>query len=190
MHVGDDILVALRKIMRAVELHSRQLAREYGLTGPQALVVREIQRLGNASVGELAAGVNLSQATTTDILLRLERNGLIRRERSDADRRRVHARLTRAGEQLIDRTPPLLQEKFTERLRSLEPWEQTQLLSSLQRIAAMMEAEEIDAAPLLDSGPVSAGDEDDRRGGNRVARHPGPAPASARRATTAKDSHH
>jgi hypothetical protein len=57
---------------------------------------------------------------------------------------------------LLDRSPPLLQERFAQRFRNLQQWEQTQLLASLQRIAAMMDAEDIDAAPVLSSGSVRA----------------------------------
>ena len=43
-----------------------------------------------------------------------------------------------------------------QRFSALEEWEQTWLLASLQRIAAMMDAGDIDAAPVLSSGPVRA----------------------------------
>jgi hypothetical protein len=63
---------------------------------------------------------------------------------------------TADGLALLARSPPLLQERFVQRFRSLQDWEQTQLLSSLQRIAAMMDADDIDAAPVLSSGSVRA----------------------------------
>jgi hypothetical protein len=52
--------------------------------------------------------------------------------------------------EILKTTPPLLHEKFIDEFDSLEGWEQTQVLSSLQRIAMMMDAENLDAAPLLD----------------------------------------
>jgi hypothetical protein len=62
----------------------------------------------------------------------------------------VNARLTEAGSEVLLATPPLLHEKFIERFEALEDWEKTQILSALQRVATMMDAETIDAAPLLD----------------------------------------
>jgi hypothetical protein len=50
----------------------------------------------------------------------------------------------------------LLQDRFASRFEELEDWEQSQLLASLQRIAAMMDAGELDAAPVLSSGSVRA----------------------------------
>lgn len=126
-----------------------------GLTGPQALILKGLQG-GSLSAGELASRVNLSQGTVRDILNRLEKRGLIIRIRDTQDRRRVRVQLTADGQSLLDQSPPLLQERFADRFNNLQDWEQTQLLASLQRIAAMMDAEDIDAAPVLSSGSVKA----------------------------------
>ena len=58
------------------------------------------------------------------------------------------------GRRLLKRHPPMLQERFLERFNKLQDWEQALILSSLQRVVAMMEAGDIDAAPLLFSGPM------------------------------------
>jgi DNA-binding PadR family transcriptional regulator len=90
----------------------------------------------------------------TDILNRLESRELIMRVRDTVDRRRVLVEITEQGLALLKESPPLLQERFIQRFSELEDWEQTQLLASLQRVAAMMGAEDIDASPVLSSGPV------------------------------------
>ncbi|MCV6590909.1 MAG: MarR family transcriptional regulator [Marinobacterium sp.] len=148
----DEVLVSLRRLIRAVDLHSRRLASEYGLTGPQALLLKAIITKPGLSAGELARQLSLSQATITDILKRLEQRELVRRERADSDRRKVFVYATDNAHTIIDAAPPLLQDKFVERFSRLEDWEQMMLLSSLQRVATMMDAEEIDAAPLLSPG--------------------------------------
>jgi hypothetical protein len=63
---------------------------------------------------------------------------------------------TNSGLAILKQSPPLLQDRFAQQFNNLQDWEQTQLLSSLQRIAAMMDAEDIDAAPVLSSGSVRA----------------------------------
>lgn len=151
----DEVLVALRRVIRAVDLHSRALVRSHGLTAPQALVLKEIVAAGELQVGALAQRVSLSHATITDILNRLERRGLVSRSRSEVDRRRVLVRATAAAEQTLERAPPLLQESFAARFTGLADWEQSMLLASLQRIAALMDAERIDAAPVLAAGGVN-----------------------------------
>lgn len=153
--IGDQVIVALRRVIRAVDLHSRALVASHGLTGPQALILKALQK-GSLPAGELATQISLSQGTVTDILIRLEKRGLISRNRDTEDRRRVLVEATGAALTLLEQSPPLLQESFAERFGNLQDWEQTQLLASLQRIAAMMDAEDIDAAPVLSSGSVRA----------------------------------
>ena len=119
-------------------------------------------------MGELARRVSLSRATLTDILNRLEKRGLIARQRSRTDKRRVLVKCTDKATQLLETSPPLLQERFAARFGALQDWEQTLLLSSLQRIAAMMDAADLDAAPMLASGPVAAPAEAVRQMANSV----------------------
>lgn len=153
--IADEVIVAIRRVIRAVDLHSRMLAASHGLTGPQALILKEL-RSGSLSAGELAARISLSQGTVTDILNRLEKRGLVKRVRDTEDRRRVLVEVTADALSLLAQSPPLLQERFALRFRDLKEWEQMQLLASLQRIATMMDAEDIDAAPVLSSGSMRA----------------------------------
>jgi DNA-binding MarR family transcriptional regulator len=151
LELHEEIVVALRRIMRAIDLHSRQLMQQSGLTGPQHLVLRAILRRGPLAAGALAKGVSLSPGTVTSILDRLEQRMLVTRTRSEADRRRVEVTLTPLGAQIAQAAPTPLQESFVAALRQLREWEQTQILSSLQRVAEMMDAQDLDAAPVLSS---------------------------------------
>ena len=56
------------------------------------------------------------------------------------------------GQAVLQTAPEPLQEQFSARFSKLETWEQHQLVASLERIANMMDAEELDAAPLLATG--------------------------------------
>lgn len=154
--ISEQILVALRRVIRAVDQHSRKLVQSYGLTGPQALLLNEVVRGERLSAGELAERMSLSHATVTDIVTRLESRQLLERHRDDQDRRRVLVCATEEGRRIHRQSVPLLQERFVRRLNELEDWERSQLLASLQRIAAMMNAEDLDASPVLASGDVKA----------------------------------
>jgi DNA-binding MarR family transcriptional regulator len=155
-----QVIAALRRIIRAIDLHSRALVQRYGLTGPQLVILKELLVGAPRSVGELAAAVNLSQATVTGILDRLERKGMVLRERSEADRRKVLVSPTGAAGDALAGAPPLLQEHFTDAFTRLPDWEQSQILSSLQRIVALMEAGDVVAGPILTTGPLDATPED------------------------------
>jgi DNA-binding MarR family transcriptional regulator len=154
--ITEDILIALRRVIRAIDQHSRQLVQSHGLTGPQALLLSELVRRDGMTGSELARRISLSHATVTDVTKRLEARGLLQRQRQLDDKRRVLLLPTEAGRALVKVSVPLLQERFQQRLAGLQHWEQTQLLSALQRIAEMMDAEEIDASPLLASGSLRA----------------------------------
>jgi len=151
---SDEILTALRRIMRATDLYSQKLARETGLTAPQLLLMQGIEKEGNPSTKTLAQHIVVSQATVTRIIDRLERDGLVTRTKSDTDKRVVNIGLTQLGRQKLEAAPEPLQAEFYRKFRKLEGWEQQMLISSLQRIAKMMDAEGLDAAPILQVGAI------------------------------------
>lgn len=158
--IQGEIVAALRRIIRAVDLHSKSLAQRYGLTGPQLVVLQFLNHRGPQTTGELAERVSLGQATLSEILERLEKKQLIHRWRSTEDKRRVINELTPVGRETIQQAPPLLQERFVHELEKLTDWEQTLILSTLQRVAEMMHAQEITASPVLMSGPVAVSAEE------------------------------
>ena len=145
----DDVLVSLRRILRATSIHSRKLGRSVGITAPQLMVLRAVHEQNVLTASEIARAVSLSQATITTIVSSLEGRELLKRERSTVDRRRVQVTLTDAGRDVLAEAPKPLQESFARRFEALPRWEQYQLVSSLERVALMMDAEDLDAAPML-----------------------------------------
>ncbi|MYM64386.1 MarR family transcriptional regulator [Pseudomaricurvus sp. HS19] len=154
----EEVLVALRRVIRATDLHSKHLAKTTGLTAPQILLLQTIRDKGEVTIGELATEMSLSQATVTTILDRLEKRELVYRERSREDKRKVHAHLTDAALETLKDAPMPLQDQFARQFADLQPWEQTMIISSLQRVAQMMDAQHIDASPVLDIGTLDRHD--------------------------------
>ncbi len=152
----ESILRALRRIIRAVDIYSRQLASRHSLTGPQLVCLRQLAQEGALTSGGLARAVALSPATVTGILDRLEARALISRQRSAEDKRQVMVQLTEPGRELLAHAPLPLQEKFTRRLAQLPVEQQAEINRVLREVVEMMEAEDIDAAPLLSTGPTTA----------------------------------
>ncbi|ODS04834.1 MarR family winged helix-turn-helix transcriptional regulator [Vibrio scophthalmi] len=155
MEKHEEVLVSLRQIIRAIDLHSKKLSKESGLTAPQLILMRSIRDLGEVTIKQLSNHTNMSQATATIILDRLQRNGLIERKRSETDKRKVHAVLTEQGKERLEQAPMPLQQSFINKYQQLEEWEQTLLLSSVQRLSMMMNAEDIDVAPVLELGSIT-----------------------------------
>ncbi len=155
-----DLLVSMRKIIQAIDIHSRTLNKRFGLTGPQLVVLLEIYQRGQISITPLSKATSLSQATVTDITKRLAAKGLIDRKKREDDRRAVSLFLTDAGLEVMKDLPSPLQETFTKRFSTLEDWEQMMILSAFERVVSLMSAEKIDASPIMYTGPIQSGAQD------------------------------
>jgi DNA-binding MarR family transcriptional regulator len=149
MSQEDQIVAALRQIAQAIDTRSRQLLAECGLSAPQIGTLRELARSGGCSPTELADALHLSPQTMAGILQRLEQRGLVGRERDPSDKRSFVVRLSATGQQAEAKAPRLLRDEFTAQLEKLPAWEQSQMLATLQRIAHMMHAEDLESMPFL-----------------------------------------
>ena len=90
----------------------------------------------------------MSQSTTSEIVRRLAKQGLIVRAVGE-DRRTKLVRVTPAGERNALSGPTLLHDHFHAELDKREEYEQTHILATLQQIASMMDTEDLAAAPIL-----------------------------------------
>lgn len=156
MEKHQELLIALRKVIRAIGLHSKHLNKTSGLTSPQLIIMQEIDKASGVNSSQVAKNVNLSAATVTNIIDRLESKQLVSRVRNTEDKRKVSLYLTDSGKAILLNAPQPLQEHFIENFSNLAQWEQSQLLSSVERLADMMNANELDAAPLLELNAMSA----------------------------------
>jgi DNA-binding MarR family transcriptional regulator len=150
----DDMLIALRRITRAIDLHSKKIQKQSGLTTSQLLVIEAIEKLENPTPSSIAREILLSQGTVTNLIDRMEKNGLVQREKSATDKRSVHIVTTEHGMERYKEAPDLLQEEFLTEFRKLKSWEQHLILSSVERVATMMDAQDIDASPILTIGEI------------------------------------
>ncbi len=150
--LGFQILRAIRRIIRRTSEHSRSVGRQGGISVPQMLCMKAIADFPETSevtVALVAESVQLSAPTVSRILDRLEKNGYITRVRASSDRRKVCVSLTDEGWMRIEKFPAPLHEQFLHRLEKLDPVERLGLLKALERIVELMDAEGIDAAPVL-----------------------------------------
>ena len=142
-----DILQSLRRIIRSIDQHNKSLSKEYKMTIPQLVCLRQLAKEGDLTTGNLAKMVFLSQATVTGILDRLEAKELITRRRSRTDRRRVFVALTERGGKLTEEMPWPLQERFARSLDLLTDQEQEQFDIMLKKLVEMMESPKIPIWP-------------------------------------------
>lgn len=156
---SDSVMIAIRKIIQAIDMNSKKLVKRVGLTGPQLVILQEIAACGafeEVTAGKIARAVSLSQSTVTGILDRLQKRQLISRRRSDGDKRRILVSITDDGKQIVEEAPSLMQETFVERFSNLHEWEQSMILSALQRLVSLMDAKAIEAAPFLATQAINS----------------------------------
>ncbi|KUF09144.1 MarR family winged helix-turn-helix transcriptional regulator [Pseudoponticoccus marisrubri] len=154
----DESLIALRRILRTTELYSRDLAQAAGLTPAQLRVLQIVVAKGGRTTPKaLATQMGVSQATVTALLDKLQSRGLLTRTRSQADRRQTDVTITPDGQAATDEAPDALQQRYVKAFERLEDWEQAMLVAALERVAAMLDAEDIDASPVLAIGDIKTG---------------------------------
>ena len=155
------ILQALRRISRALELHSRELSAEHKITWPQLVCLLAVKEKGPLSTTAIAYEVHLSSSTVVGILDRLEEKGLVQRERGLRDRRLVNAKITEKGRRLAESAPSPLQETLAVALARLPELEQLTIALSLERVGDLMkpretEADHTDGTTSADQGAGSS----------------------------------
>jgi DNA-binding MarR family transcriptional regulator len=148
------ILRSLRQILRRVELGSHDLEVAHGVTQPQLICLRTLAQAGRSTQVELARAVHLSASTLVGILDRLEHKGLVLRTRDHQDRRRIFLSLTPAGREKVRVAPEPLHQRVQRALIGLDPAELATMASSLGRLVELLEARDVDATPILTSGPI------------------------------------
>ena len=152
--ITNDALRAIRRVLRATDLGGRKLASATGLTPSQLLVLQQIERSGETTPSVVAGALEFGQATVTNIVDRLVERALVTRRRSDRDKRQMLLSVTEGGHRLLAQAPDLLHERFRAGFEQLPPWEQAMMLASLERLAHILDAADIDAAPLIDTGVI------------------------------------
>lgn len=153
----DAALIALRRILRATEQYERDLAQAAGLTPAKLRVLQILSGAPDRSATptRLAAQMGVSQATVTALVDQLDKLGLTQRQRSSTDRRQMHVILTDPGLRALCEAPDALQQHFVTGFHALQDWEQAMLVASLERVAAMLNAQGIDASPMLTLGELN-----------------------------------
>ena len=148
------VLSAMRRIIHCVDLYSRELAAKTRITAPQLVCLITLAEQGPMTATTISREVFLSPSTVVGIIDRLEEKGLVKRERMSKDRRVVTVTISEEGRTVVDNAPSPLQSRLTEALGALPVPEQIAIAKSLERVVNLMEAQDIDAAPILATGPL------------------------------------
>jgi len=146
-----EILIKIRKIVRSVDIESKKIQKEYGVTIPQVLCLSFLHESLNyqATQGEIRNFLNLNSSTVSGIINRLEKKGFLARLPKSGDKRVVNISLTSAGDKLFATIPSLLHEQLSERLKKLTDEELIRVEESLDTLVNLLDIEQVEASPLI-----------------------------------------
>jgi len=142
---GLRVIKSLQRIIRALDIHSRKLNNDFQVTAPQLLCLYSLVKKGQMTQSALSKKLSMGISTINGVIDRLEKKDLVVRKRDTEDRRKVFVIVTKAGKDLADSAPSLLQESFSNALRQLPDLEQAAIALSLERVVELMEAKHLDA---------------------------------------------
>jgi|TARA_B110000967_G_C18893443_1_gene568966 DNA-binding MarR family transcriptional regulator len=146
-----EILIKLRKIIRSINLESKKIEKELGISIPQFLVLQYLSNQDDyrAFAKDIKTYLNLNASTVSGIISRLDSKSLVARSTKPDDKRASFIILTAKGADLLNKYPPTLQEKLTQRLKKLSPDQIAELDRNIELLTVIMDVEDIDATPLL-----------------------------------------
>ncbi len=146
-----EILIKIRKIVRSIDIESKKIQKEYGVSIPQVLCLSFLRESPNyqSTQGEIRNFLNLNSSTVSGIINRLEKKGLLARLPKSGDKRVVNIALTSAGDKLLSSVPSLLHEHLSEKLQKLDKLELQKVEKSLNTLITLLEIEQVEASPLI-----------------------------------------
>ncbi len=147
-----EIINGLRRIVRALELFSGEVKRDFGLTAPQLWALKTLEQNGPLTVGELATHLLVHQSTVSLLIKRLERRGLVRRERQQEDRRFVRIELTDRAVAICRHAPAPAQGRLLHSLGRMSPTRLARIRQSVHDLTLAMEAEDVEVRFFFTDG--------------------------------------
>jgi DNA-binding MarR family transcriptional regulator len=146
-----EILINIRKMVRSINVESKRIQKEHGLSIPQYLCLNYLKSQPDfrSTAKDIGQHLKLNPSTVTGIISRLELKGFLAKLPNKGDRRSVYIYLTALGEKAINAVPGILHEKLETKLKKLNDEELHILQDSLSRLVEFMEVDDFDAAPML-----------------------------------------
>ncbi len=146
-----EILIDIRKIVRSINLESKRVQKDFGISIPQLICLGHIDKALNkrATHGELMKLLSLNSSTVTGIVNRLEKKNLTRRLPKKGDKRITFIGITAAGSEVVRKAPDILHDQLAAKIRALPKGSQQKIKEALAMIVEAMEIGKMEAAPLI-----------------------------------------
>ncbi|MBK7300719.1 MAG: MarR family transcriptional regulator [Moraxellaceae bacterium] len=129
------MLRAIRRIIRAVDMHSKKLQQAQDITAPQLVCLLTLLKEDALTMKRLSQLIDLSASTTVGVVDRLEAKGFVSRTRSSHDRRQVIINITPKGQETAQRSPSPLQSRLIEGFQKMPELEQVTMTLAVEKLS-------------------------------------------------------
>jgi MarR family transcriptional regulator, organic hydroperoxide resistance regulator len=133
------VLKKFRVIYGSVRQHYRDIEQSCGVSGSQLWILQEVSQTPGIGVSELAERLSIHQSTCSQLVEKLNMRGLIQKERSHLDQRRVGLLLSHTAQQLLARAPGPASGLLPEALAALSPEQLQQLDAALSGVVEQLQ---------------------------------------------------
>jgi len=124
----------LLQARESVMAHTRPSLRGHGLSDQQWRVLRVLGEHGTVETGRVAREAYILGPSLTGVLARMERDGLVRRERDPADQRRTVVEATPKGLKLVEKLSHTIEAHYAWMEKSLGKQKLSQLYELLDEV--------------------------------------------------------
>lgn len=147
-----SVLRSFRVIYGSVRQHFRSVQESCGISGSQLWILHEVRNAPGIGVSDLAARLSIHQSTGSLLVEKLVKAGLVTKNKSKADQRRVGLQLSAKGQRCVRRAPGPPEGVLPEAIAGLSRAKARTLLQSLRSVIAELDVQPDGAAdtPLSD----------------------------------------
>jgi DNA-binding MarR family transcriptional regulator len=149
---------AIRSIVRALRLNTRSIEGKLGISLAQLFVLQQLAEKPADSLNELAERTATHQSSVSVVVRRLVERGLVTRDASQTDRRRVQIALTPTGQNTLRGAPPTVQSDLMHGMSRMSP-EKRAILAELLETWVLASGIDLAAPPMMfeDEPPARVG---------------------------------
>ena len=130
----------LLQARESVMAHTRPSLREHGLSDQQWRVLRVLGEHGTVETGRVSREAFILGPSLTGVLTRMERDGLVRRERDPDDQRRSVVAATAKGLKLVEKLSQTVEAHYGWMEKSLGKRKLSQLYELLDEVIELEQA--------------------------------------------------
>ncbi len=130
------IIIGLHKNVKELDRRTLDIARSYGLSFSQFMVLEALDSKGNLSIGEVREAILSSVGTISLVVKNLEKMGYVKRKTDENDKRVSILSLTDEGRAVIEKIIPENETMIYDYMKDLSEEKTEILLSLLKKLGA------------------------------------------------------